>query len=70
VTVTAGPTATATPILPTPSQTWPGQLCILLFNDLNGDSIRQEAEPSIPDGAISFVTALALFPKPCLRHGY
>jgi hypothetical protein len=29
-------------------------LCILLFNDLNGDSIRQEEEPSIPDGAISF----------------
>jgi LPXTG-motif cell wall-anchored protein len=29
-------------------------LCILLFNDINGDSIRQEdTEPSIPDGAIS-----------------
>jgi len=55
VTVAPGPTATATPILPTPSPK-PGQgsLCILLFNDLNGDSIRQESEPSIPDGAISF----------------
>jgi LysM repeat protein len=55
VTVAPGPTATATPILPTPSPK-PGQgsLCIILFNDLNGDSIRQESEPSIPDGAISF----------------
>lgn len=55
VTPTAGPTPTPTPILPTPSPR-PGQgtLCILLFNDINGDSIRQENEPSIPDGAISF----------------
>lgn len=55
VTPTAGPTPTPTPILPTPSPR-PGQgtLCILLFNDINGDSIRQESEPSIPEGAISF----------------
>jgi hypothetical protein len=55
VTPTAGPTPTATPVLPTPSPK-PGEarLCILLFNDLNGDAIRQESEPSIPDGAISF----------------
>ena len=55
VTPTPGPTPTATPILPTPSpKPGKGNLCILLFNDLNGDSIRQENEPSIPDGAISF----------------
>jgi LysM repeat protein len=55
VTPTAGPPPTPTPILPTPSPR-PGQgtLCILLFNDINGDSIRQESEPSIPEGAISF----------------
>ena len=55
VTPTAGPTPTLTPILPTPSPK-PGQgtLCILVFNDLNGDSIRQDGEDSIPDGAISF----------------
>ena len=55
VTPTAGPAPTPTPILPTPSPK-PGQgtLCILLFNDINGDSIRQESEPSIPEGAISF----------------
>jgi hypothetical protein len=53
-TPTAGPTPTPTPLLPTPSpKPGSGNLCILLFNDLNGDSIRQEDEPSIPDGAIS-----------------
>jgi LysM repeat protein len=54
-TPTAGPSPTPTPILPTPTPK-PGQgtLCIILFNDLNGDSIRQSDEPSIPDGAISF----------------
>jgi len=55
VTPTFGPTPTPTTILPTPTQKpGKGNLCILLFNDLNGDSIRQEDEPSIPGGAISF----------------
>jgi LysM repeat protein len=55
VTPTAGPTPTSTPVLPTPSpKPGEGKLCILLFNDLNGDSIRQQSETSIPGGAISF----------------
>jgi LysM repeat protein len=55
VTPTAGPTPTPTPVLPTPSpKPGQGKLCILLFNDLNGDAIRQETEASIPAGAISF----------------
>lgn len=55
ITPTAGPTPTSTPVLPTPSpKPGEGKLCILLFNDLNGDSIRQDTEASIPDGAISF----------------
>jgi LysM repeat protein len=54
VTPTLGPTPTPTPILPTPSpRPGNGNLCILLFNDINGDSLRQESEPSIPGGAIS-----------------
>jgi LysM repeat protein len=55
ITPTSGPTPTSTPILPTPSPK-PGQgtICILLFNDLNGDSIRQDNEVSIPQGEISF----------------
>jgi len=54
VVVTPGPTSTPTPILPTPSpKPGSGNLCILLFEDINGDSIRQAEEPSIPGGAIS-----------------
>jgi len=54
VTFTPGPSPTPTVALPTPTpQPGSGNLCILLFNDLNGDAIRQEEEPSIPDGQIS-----------------
>lgn len=54
VTPTAGPSPTPTPILPTPSpQPGFGELCILLYNDRNGDALRQEDEPSVPEGAIS-----------------
>ncbi len=51
---TAGPIPTQAILTPspTPSPGW-GILCVLLYNDLNGDSMRQESEPSIPDGEIS-----------------
>jgi LysM repeat protein len=53
-TPTPGPTPTPTTILPTPTpRQGLANLCILLFNDLNGDSVRQEEEQSIPEGAIS-----------------
>ena len=53
-TATPGPTPTPTRPLPTPTpKPGFGNICIILFNDLNGDSIRQENEASIPDGAIS-----------------
>jgi hypothetical protein len=54
----AVPTAGILPTqpIPTPSATaspgW-GTLCVLLYNDVNGDSMRQETEPSIPGGEIS-----------------
>lgn len=49
-----GLTSTPTPLLPTPSpKPGTGNLCVILFNDINGDSIRQSDEPSIPGGAIS-----------------
>ena len=54
VTPTFGPSPTPAPSLPTPTpQPGSGTLCVILYNDVNGDSIRQEEEPSIPDGAIS-----------------
>src|SRR5512139_687188 len=54
VTPTPGPSPTPTPLLPTPTPKQGfGALCVLLYDDLNGDSIRQEDEPSIPGGAVS-----------------
>ncbi|HSF83529.1 MAG TPA: LysM peptidoglycan-binding domain-containing protein [Anaerolineales bacterium] len=54
VSPTPGPSPTSTPLLPTPTvETGNGSLCILLFEDRNGDSIREEEEVSIPNGAIS-----------------
>jgi murein DD-endopeptidase MepM/ murein hydrolase activator NlpD len=54
ITPTEGPSPTAGPALPTPTpgKGW-GIICVILYNDLNGDSTRQENEPSIPGGAIS-----------------
>ena len=53
VTPTPGPTQPLpTPtITPTPAK-GTAILCVLLYDDLNGDSLRQEEEPSIPKGAI------------------
>jgi hypothetical protein len=54
VTPTLGPSPTPAPRLPTPSpQPGSGSLCVLVYNDQNGDSIRQEEEASIPGAAIS-----------------
>lgn len=54
VTPTSGPSPTPEPLEPTPSpQPGSGTLCVLVFDDRNGDSLRQEEEPSIPGGRIS-----------------
>lgn len=54
VSPTLGPIPTAAPQEPTPTAEpgW-GNLCVILYNDQNGDSMRQEEEPSIPRGQIS-----------------
>jgi len=54
VSPTPGPSPTALPQLPTPSPApgW-GNLCVILYYDVNGDSLRQEEEASIKGGAIS-----------------
>jgi murein DD-endopeptidase MepM/ murein hydrolase activator NlpD len=51
---TSGPLPTQARVTPSPIALpgW-GTLCVLLYNDLNGDSMRQETEPSIPNGEIS-----------------
>jgi murein DD-endopeptidase MepM/ murein hydrolase activator NlpD len=51
---TLGPIPTDAPQEPTPTAEpgW-GTLCVILYNDQNGDSMRQEEEPSIPRGQIN-----------------
>ena len=51
---TPGAVATATPAEPTPTPVpGSGTLCVLLYEDVNGDSMRQEEEVSLPGGAIN-----------------
>jgi len=53
-TPTLGPSPTALPptVTPTPI-TGTTQICVSLFNDLNGDALHETTEPMIPGGAIS-----------------
>lgn len=47
-------TATPEPTVESPAEaTGTGMLCILLFNDVNGDGLRQETEFGIDGGAVS-----------------
>ncbi len=53
-TATPGPSPTPLPptITPTPLA-GTTEICVLIFNDINGDALRQADEPVIPDAAIS-----------------
>jgi hypothetical protein len=53
---TLGPQATATSILPSPTPfNGTGELCVMLFNDVNGNALIDDAvaEPPLSGGAIS-----------------
>jgi hypothetical protein len=54
---TPGPSPTPTPILPTPTPSRSGfaRICVLLYDDANGNAFRDEGENGIADGSISFV---------------
>jgi len=53
-TATVGPSPTPTPLLPTPTPfNGTGDVCIFLYDDRNGDSQRQLAEPAISEGQVS-----------------
>lgn len=54
----AAPTAGPLPTLPSPTVTstpvsGTTEVCVLLFNDMNGDAVRQETELGIEGGAVS-----------------
>src|SRR5512141_2874962 len=61
-TATPGPAPTAAPptITPTPFA-GTTEICVLLFNDINGDALRQADEPVIPGGAISVTETTGKF---------
>jgi hypothetical protein len=51
---TAGPAPTLLPPTPTPTPvSGTTQVCVLLFDDMNGDALRQETEFGIDGGAVS-----------------
>jgi hypothetical protein len=53
-TPTPGPSPTPEAEQPTPTpEAGSGTLCVIVYDDANGDSIRQEEEPSVPGAAIS-----------------
>ena len=53
-TATPGPAPTATPVLPSATPfIGTGEICIVTFEDVNGNSVRDTGENVIPDSAIS-----------------
>jgi hypothetical protein len=53
-TPTAGPSPTPAPPTPTPTPfTGTTEICILLFNDANGNALREGTEPAVSGGAVS-----------------
>ncbi len=63
-TATPGPSPTALPstITPTPFA-GTTDICVLLYNDLNGDALRQATEPVIAGGAVSVTETTGKFSK-------
>ena len=58
VSPTPNPAATATQVTPTatPGVGGTAQVCVLIYNDVNGDALRQPAEAAIAGAAISLVS--------------
>ncbi len=59
---TPGPSPTLEPptVTPTPA---PGttEICVLLYDDVNGDALRQETEPGVAGGAVSVSNTAGTF---------
>ena len=63
-TSTPGPAPTATEILPTPTPAeGTTEICVLLFEDINGDGLRQENELGLASGAVSVTNVLGGYSK-------
>lgn len=56
---TPGPSPTPTEVLPTPTPfNGTTEICVLLFEDVNGNALREETELGLAGGAISVTNAL------------
>ncbi len=63
-TFTQGPSPTPTEALPTPTPfNGSTEICVLLFEDINGDGLRQETELGLAGGAISVTNTLGGYSK-------
>lgn len=61
---TPGPSPTPTPLLPTPTAFYgTGEVCVVLFEDTNGDATKQDAESILAGGAVSMTDRLGKFSK-------
>ncbi len=61
---TPGPSPTPLPATVTPTPfAGTTQICVLLFNDLNGDALHQATEPAIAGGAVSVSETSGKFSK-------
>jgi hypothetical protein len=66
------PNQTALPSLATPTATpltGTGQVCVLLYDDQNGDALHQETEPALADGAVSLVQKDGSFSQTGVTQG-
>ncbi len=50
------PTPSLVPLTPTPAVGGTAEVCILLYNDVNGDGLRQSSEQPVAGGAISLTS--------------
>jgi LysM repeat protein len=63
-TATAGPSPTSGPVIPTATPFHGnGEVCVAVFEDVNGDATRQDTEGIIPDAAVSLTDNLGTFSK-------
>jgi hypothetical protein len=57
------PTPSAVPATPTPEAGGTAKICVLVFNDANGDALRQESEGAIPGSVISLTSLDGTYSK-------
>ena len=63
-TVTPGPSPTSAPPTETPTPfAGTTEICVLLYDDINGDALRQADEPAVAGGAVSVTEISGLFSK-------